>query len=109
MSKAHFTGFEGDVQVVDGDTILVTYYNAPTDNNLRRMYKDLPARLRAERVNPRIPWLCGFKLDFCFRWASPSHSRHKVTARLYDFGGFEHWGDFAGRPAANLSGQAASI
>ena len=67
VSKAYFTELEGDVRIVEGDTILVTYYNAPTDNDLRLMYEDLPARLRAERVDPRVPWLYGFKLDFCFR------------------------------------------
>jgi hypothetical protein len=67
LSTAFFTGLEGDVRVVEGDTVLVTYYNAPTDNDLRQMYEDLPARLRAEGVDPRVPWLYGFKLDFCFR------------------------------------------
>ena len=67
LSKAYFTELEGDVRVVEGDTVLVTYYNAPTDNDLRLMYEDLPARLRAEGVDPRVPWLYGFKLDFCFR------------------------------------------
>jgi hypothetical protein len=67
LAKAYFTGLEGDVRVVDGDTILVTYYNAPTADNLCHNYEDLPTRLRAEGVDPRIPWLYGFKLDFCFR------------------------------------------
>jgi hypothetical protein len=67
MATAYFAGLEGDVRVVQGDTILVTYYNAPTENNLRQMYEDLPARLRDERIDPRIPWLYGFQLDFCCR------------------------------------------
>ncbi len=67
LAKAYFTGLEGDVRVVDGDTILVTYYNAPTADSLHHNYEDLPARLRAEGVDPRVPWLYGFKLDFCFR------------------------------------------
>jgi Transposase DDE domain len=67
LAKAYFTGLEGDVRVVEGDTILVTYYNAPTADNLRDSYEDLPARLRAEGADPRVPWLYGFKLDFCFR------------------------------------------
>jgi hypothetical protein len=67
LANAYFKGLEGDVRVVDGDTILVTYYNAPTADNLRHAYEDLPAKLRAEGVDPRIPWLYGFKLDFCFR------------------------------------------
>jgi hypothetical protein len=67
LAKAYFTGLEGDVRVVDGDTILVTYYNAPTADSLHHNYEDLPARLRAEGVDPRVPWLYGFKLDFRFR------------------------------------------
>jgi hypothetical protein len=67
LAKAYFTGLEGDVRIVDGDTILVTYYNAPGADTLYHKYQDLPARLRAEGVDPRIPWLYGFKLDFCFR------------------------------------------
>ncbi len=67
LAKAYFTGLEGDVRVVDGDTILVTYYNAPSADSLRDAYEKLPARLQAEGVNPRVPWLYGFKLDFCFR------------------------------------------
>jgi hypothetical protein len=66
LAKAYFTGLEGDVRVIEGDTIVVTYYNAPTAGDLHK-YEDLPARLRAEGVDPRIPWLYGFKLDFCFR------------------------------------------
>jgi len=67
VAKAYFTGLEGDVRVVEGDTILVTYYNAPPADSLRDAYEDLPARLQAEGVDPRVPWLYGFKLDFCFR------------------------------------------
>jgi hypothetical protein len=67
LATAYFAGLEGDVRVVDGDTILVTYYNAPTADSLRHAYEDLPAKLRAEGVDPRVPWLYGFKLDFCFR------------------------------------------
>jgi Transposase DDE domain len=67
LAKTYFTGLEGDVRVVDGDTILVTYYNAPTADALHHHYEDLPARLRAEGINPQIPWLYGFKLDFRFQ------------------------------------------
>ena len=46
---------------------LVTYYNARDAHLLRRHYEDLPAKLKAERIDPRIPWLYGFQLDFRFR------------------------------------------
>jgi hypothetical protein len=67
LAKTYFGGLEGDIRVIDGDTILVTYYNAPTADHLRQVYEDLPSRLRAEGIDPRVPWLYGFKLDFRFR------------------------------------------
>jgi Transposase DDE domain len=67
LATAYLAGLEGDVRIVEGDTILVTYYNAPTDNNLRQVYEDLPAKLQDKQIDPRVPWLYGFKLDFCFR------------------------------------------
>src|SRR5262249_54560269 len=59
LAKAYFQGLEGDVRVA-GETIRVTYYNAPTDNNLRQEYEGLPAKLRHQGIDPRIPWLYGF-------------------------------------------------
>ena len=59
-------GLEGDVRVCD-DTIIVTYYNAPDAGQLRQHYEGLPDRLQSEHIDPHIPWLYGFKLDFRFR------------------------------------------
>ena len=61
-----FRGLDGDIRVAK-DTIVVTYYNAPNQELLRAQYEDLPAKLREEGVEPRIPWLYGFQLDFRFR------------------------------------------
>ena len=61
-----FHALEADVRVT-GDTILVTYYNAPNVEQLRAHYQDLPEKLAAEGVRPEIPWLYGYKLDFRFR------------------------------------------
>jgi hypothetical protein len=66
MATAYLAGLEGDVRV-QNNTIVVTYYNAPDPDKLRAHYENLPAKLRAERIDPRIPWLYGFELDFCFR------------------------------------------
>jgi hypothetical protein len=66
LAKAYFTGLEGDVRVEAG-TIIVTYYNAPDVDKLRTHYENLPAKLRSEKIDPRIPWLYGFELDFRFR------------------------------------------
>lgn len=59
-------GLEGDLRVEEG-TIVVTFYNAPNAHLLQQAYSGLPAKLSAERIEPRIPWLYGFKLDFRFR------------------------------------------
>lgn len=66
MATAYFEGLEGDVRVED-QTIQVTYYNAPDADKLRAHYENLPAKLKAERVDPRVPWLYDFELDFRFR------------------------------------------
>lgn len=61
-----FNGLEGDIRVRK-DTILVTYYNAPNANALREHYQNLPEKLRQQGVDPRIPWLYNFLLDFRFK------------------------------------------
>jgi len=66
LAEAVFRGIEGDIRVHE-DTILVTYYNAPHADQLRRHYEGLPSRLEAEDIDPRIPWLYDFKLDFRFK------------------------------------------
>lgn len=66
LAKDLFRGLEGDVRVQE-DTILVTYYNAPNEAQLRAHYENLPQKLCAQNINPQVPWLYGFKLDFRFR------------------------------------------
>jgi hypothetical protein len=59
-------GLDGDVRV-EHDTIVVTFYNAPAVESLRAHYAGLPDKLSAEGVDPHIPWLFNFKLDFRFK------------------------------------------
>jgi hypothetical protein len=66
LARDVLAGLEGDVRVTKG-TILVTYYNAPDVEVMKRHYEGLPDKLRAEGVSPEIPWLYGYKLDFRFR------------------------------------------
>ena len=66
LAKSLLGGLEGDVRV-KRDTIIVTYYNAPQVERLRNHYENLPKRLENEHIDPHIPWLYGFKLDFRFR------------------------------------------
>ena len=46
---------------------VVTLYNAPNAPAWKENYEGLPARLQAEHIDPRVPWLYNFKLDFRFR------------------------------------------
>jgi hypothetical protein len=66
LAKHLFSGLEGDLRV-DHDTILVTYYNAPDADRWKAHFVNLPQQLEKEGVNPRVPWLYNFKLDFRFK------------------------------------------
>jgi hypothetical protein len=66
LARHIFGAIEGDVRVKD-NTILVTYYNAPHTSKLRAHYENLPEKLKQEGLNPKLPWLYGFELDFRFR------------------------------------------
>lgn len=63
LAKDFFRGLDGDVRVQE-DTIIVTYYNAPNESQLREHYENLPRKRREENINPQVPWLYGFKRDF---------------------------------------------
>lgn len=56
---------EGDIRVKD-DTIVVTFYGDHNHINPSR-YENLPRILQDEGVDPHIPWLYNFKLDFRFK------------------------------------------
>lgn len=66
LAQKLLAGLDGDIRVSE-DTIIVTFYNAPNADKLSRHYSRLPAKLSAEGIDPHIPWLYGFKLDFRFK------------------------------------------
>ena len=66
LADALLTKIDGDIRVRD-DTIIVTCYNAPEELNLQNNYQGLTEKLMAEGVNPKVPWLYNFKLDFRFK------------------------------------------
>jgi hypothetical protein len=66
LANSIFRGIDGDSRIVD-DTIVVTMYNVPEKYNLQNTYSNLPQKLVAEGIDPRIPWLFNFKLDFRFK------------------------------------------
>ncbi len=66
LAKDLFSGLEGDLRV-DHDILVVTYYNAPDASLWKQHFENLPRQLEKEGVNPKIPWLYNFKLDFRFK------------------------------------------
>jgi Transposase DDE domain len=66
LADAVFNKIDGDIRVKD-DTIIVTCYNTPKELNLENHFKNLPHKLMQEGINPKIPWLYDFKLDFRFK------------------------------------------
>lgn len=66
MSRKLFNGIDGDIRVMD-DTIIVTLYNAPDADTLKDHYASLPKKLETEGIDPRVPWLYNFKVDFRFK------------------------------------------
>lgn len=66
LASAVFRGLDGDIRV-ERDTIVVTYYNAPNVELLRRHYERLPQKLQDAGISPQVPWLYGFRLDFRFK------------------------------------------
>jgi Transposase DDE domain len=66
LARNLFEGLDGDVRV-EKQTIVVTLYNPPNASRLQSHYEHLPEKLAREGVNPEIPWLYNFKLDFRFK------------------------------------------
>jgi len=66
LARNLFGGLEGDVRG-EHQTIVVTFYNAPNAPLLQHHYEHLPEKLAREGVNPEIPWLFNFKIDFRFK------------------------------------------
>lgn len=56
---------DGDIRA-KGDTIFITFYGKPTHLNTQN-YINLPGKLTAEGLNPKIPWLFDYKIDFRFK------------------------------------------
>jgi hypothetical protein len=52
---------------VSKTTLVVTYCNAPHQERLRQQYEHLPDSLQQDVIEPTLPWLYGFKLEFRFR------------------------------------------
>lgn len=56
---------DGDIKVKD-DTIIVTFYGS-SDYIKKDEFVNLPAKLKQNNIDPHIPWLYNYKLDFRFK------------------------------------------
>ena len=66
LANECFFGFDGSLKVRD-DTILITLYNVPESLGLRQHFSKLPEKLVQQGINPKVPWLFDFKVDFVFK------------------------------------------
>jgi len=66
LASKLFGGIDGDIRVKN-DTIIITLYNAPEADHFHDHYANLPKKLEAEGVDPRVPWLYDLKVDFRFK------------------------------------------
>lgn len=66
LAKTLFMGIDGDLRVKN-DTIIVTYYNAPESAKFREIFTDIDKKLESENIDPRIPFLYGFKIKYVFK------------------------------------------
>jgi hypothetical protein len=65
LSDEIFHKFNGDLRIKD-DKIIVTYYGVPEKLGLRKYYENSPQKLEKENINPKVPWLYDYKVDFRF-------------------------------------------
>jgi len=66
IADSIFNKFDGTISVKE-DTIIVTCYNVPEELKIHQHYQNLPGKLISEGIDPRVPWLYDYKLDFKFK------------------------------------------
>ena len=66
LAQTIFLGFDGDVKV-SKDTIIITFYNVPDKLGLRKHFENLPDKLLQQGIDPKVPWLYDFMVDFRFK------------------------------------------
>lgn len=66
LAQTIFLGFDGDVRV-HKDIIIITFYNVPKYLGLHKHFENLPNKLKQQGIDPKVPWLFGFMVDFRFK------------------------------------------
>jgi hypothetical protein len=67
LAEAIFSKIDGDIRVMD-DKIIVTYNDMPDNLHLQQHYEGLPEKLINQNINPKVPWLFNFMVDFRFKY-----------------------------------------
>lgn len=60
------TNLDGDIRV-EKNKIIVTFYGDHKKLNLRNHYSDISNQLKSEGINPKIPWLLDYELEYRFK------------------------------------------
>jgi hypothetical protein len=66
LAEKVLTNMEGDIRVKE-DKIIITYYRDHEPLGLKNRYQNISGQLEREGIDPRIPWLFDFKLEFRFK------------------------------------------
>ncbi len=66
LAEKILTDIDGDVKVAQ-NKIIVTYYGDHKKLNLKDNYSAISKQLTKEGINPRIPWLLDYELEFRFK------------------------------------------
>lgn len=65
LAKTVLLGLDASAHI-SNDTITITCYNVPPSFGLHHHFSNLPQKLLRQGINPNVPWLFDFKLDFVF-------------------------------------------
>jgi hypothetical protein len=65
LSNEIFAWSDGDIRA-NGDTIIITFYGNPKHINPQD-YINMPAKLKEQGLNEKVPWLFNYKIDFRFK------------------------------------------
>lgn len=66
LAEKVLTNIDGDIRVAH-DKIIVTFYGDHKKLNLKQNYSEISKQLTQEGINPKIPWLLDYELEFRFK------------------------------------------
>lgn len=66
LAEKILTHIDGDIRVAN-NKIIVTFYGDHNQLNLKQNYSEISKQLTQEGINPKIPWLLDYELEFRFK------------------------------------------